>query len=245
MVGGAISSAMGGNFWQGFTSAAVAAGVSLAANEVAGEIENSKEGELAGGGAQDTKTVYGSGPQARGASTSQQNPIDSLPPAEESAQRVIDIYHGDDSAAVDRKAAVAKLVPRVAEAAKAKGYTVNDIPIKNQAQFEAEYSSRSNAGHITMVIAHHDRYGTFWWTRSGTATDLAVANTITKNGIADYLVASGVYEPRVFFVSCYGQMPAALTTVLSGGQFWTWGPAGRYWSDFSSRGPIWIYNGIK
>jgi hypothetical protein len=39
MVGGAISSAMGGNFWQGFTSAAVAAGVSLAANEVAGEIE--------------------------------------------------------------------------------------------------------------------------------------------------------------------------------------------------------------
>jgi hypothetical protein len=39
MVGGAISSAMGGDFWQGFTSAAVTAGVSLAANEVAGEIE--------------------------------------------------------------------------------------------------------------------------------------------------------------------------------------------------------------
>jgi hypothetical protein len=43
MVGGAISSAMGGNFWQGFTSAAVAAGVSLAANAVAGEIEASND----------------------------------------------------------------------------------------------------------------------------------------------------------------------------------------------------------
>jgi hypothetical protein len=42
MVGGAISSAMGGNFWQGFTSAAVAAGVSLAANAVAEEMERSE-----------------------------------------------------------------------------------------------------------------------------------------------------------------------------------------------------------
>jgi hypothetical protein len=42
MVGGAISSAMGGNFWQGFTSAAVAAGVSLAAAEAAGEIRKAQ-----------------------------------------------------------------------------------------------------------------------------------------------------------------------------------------------------------
>jgi hypothetical protein len=42
IVGGAISSAMGGDFWQGFTSAAVAAGVSLAANEVSERIELSR-----------------------------------------------------------------------------------------------------------------------------------------------------------------------------------------------------------
>jgi hypothetical protein len=42
MVGGAISSAMGGDFWQGFTSAAVAAGVSLAANEISERIDLSR-----------------------------------------------------------------------------------------------------------------------------------------------------------------------------------------------------------
>ena len=40
IVGGAISSAMGGDFWRGFASAAAAAGVSIAGNEIAGEINN-------------------------------------------------------------------------------------------------------------------------------------------------------------------------------------------------------------
>jgi hypothetical protein len=43
IVGGAISSAMGGDFWQGFTSAAVAAGVSLAAAKVAQSVEEHNE----------------------------------------------------------------------------------------------------------------------------------------------------------------------------------------------------------
>jgi hypothetical protein len=55
VVGGLSSVAMGGDFWQGFTQGAASAGLSFAANEIAGEIKNASVRGAVSGGEQPAK----------------------------------------------------------------------------------------------------------------------------------------------------------------------------------------------
>jgi hypothetical protein len=203
MVGGAISSAMGGDFWQGFTSAAVAAGVSLAANAVAGEIEKG----TAEGGEGATSVL----PQAT--KTTGANPVDSLPPASElpPEQQELNIYKFGDNRFTNRATAA------VQKAAEAKGYSTHVIKIRDVADFEQAYSTEVAKGRLTGVVVSHYRAGGpnegfFIPRHAGQLSPSKMASIVVQADPGIGLLNLGT---RVYFVGCNTAFAANYSAILS------------------------------
>jgi hypothetical protein len=174
VVGGLSSVAMGGDFWQGFTSAAVAAGVSLAANAVAGEIENAQsggtgEGDSESGTGQATVTVTAKAPKTPMEPI--QEPVsDLIPDAKDvpDAYRNVTIVHGTDLREGDHF--VSNSVANLKQAALAKGYSEEQIHIVEVKDLAALTSALNDAPPSAALITVFHSAGSRVFLTNGVST---------------------------------------------------------------------------
>jgi hypothetical protein len=229
VVGGLVSSGMGGDFWQGFIGAGVAAGVSFAGMAIVNGIEESS----------DVRTGSGfEGPSSDETQT-EVTPTKHLPDASTlpKGHRIAYLLEGDE---FNGKGDIRAGATQAAADAQAKGYIVVPEHIGSNTDFDKFLKDYDIKGQTVIVRAHHDllyggnNTGFFDWSAK-------FSQALGTND--SHVAASLAGARRVIYLECNTESVASLTSRLASGATSAWGSSGFmntvYQGPYMDKGHVW------
>jgi hypothetical protein len=211
VVGGLSSVAMGGDFWQGFTQGAASAGLSFAANEIAGEVSEGSGSNTAGAEANGSGTPV--------------NPVSELPDASTlpKNQRTAYLLQGADAG---DELGIKAQTEQAAADLKAKGYHVVRYresgvakPIPTEDKLKVFLADKDLQGQTVVVSMHH------WLRVAGTESGSFDIHPGDPRVPDSHMIADLAGARRVIFLGCHTDMVARAYVAANTGSV-AWGASG-------------------